>query len=77
VSEKLDELKREITKLSESERAELAQILIESLEPPGDTGDVEEAWRTEAARRSAEIARGDVQAIPGDEVFARLRQQLG
>ena len=77
MSERLDELKHEVTQLSESERAELALILIESLEPLGDFGDADEAWRAEITRRSAEIARGEVQPVPGDDVFARLRQQLG
>jgi len=72
----LAELKRQAAQLSQSERAELALALIESLdgEPPAD---VEEAWRVEVERRIAEIDRGEVQLIPGDEVFARLRKRLG
>ncbi|MFN8632306.1 MAG: addiction module protein [Chloroflexota bacterium] len=77
MSEKLDELKREASQLSESERVELAYILIESLDPPGESPDiVDEAWRVEIERRSAEVRRGDVKPIPGDEVFARLHRDL-
>jgi putative addiction module component (TIGR02574 family) len=72
----LDELKQKATQLSESERAELALSLIESLDDEADTG-VDEAWRVEIDRRVAEINRGDVQSTPGDEVFARLRRKLG
>jgi putative addiction module component (TIGR02574 family) len=72
----LDELKQKATQLSESERAELALSLIESLDDEADTG-VDEAWRVEIDRRVAEIDRGDVQSTPGDEVFARLRRKLG
>jgi putative addiction module component (TIGR02574 family) len=72
----LDELKQKATQLSESERAELALSLIESLDDEADTG-VDEAWRVEIDRRVAEINRGDVQSTPGDEVFARLRSKLG
>jgi putative addiction module component (TIGR02574 family) len=78
VSIELDELKQAAAKLSESERAELALALIESLDPDIEDGvDVEKAWLDEIARRSAEIDRGEAELIPGDEVFARIRQQLG
>lgn len=72
----LAELKQQAAQLSQSERAELALALIESLdgEPHAD---VEETWRVEVERRIAEIDRGEVQLIPGDEVFARLRKRLG
>jgi len=72
----LDELKQKATQLSESERAELALSLIESLDGEADAG-IDEAWQAEIDRRVAEIDRGDVQLIPGDEVFARLRRKLG
>ena len=70
------ELKQEATQLSENERAELALALIESLDGKFDAG-VDEAWRVEIERRIAEIERGDVKLVPGDEVFARLRRKLG
>jgi len=72
----LTELKERASQLSEVERAELALALIESLDGPADA-DVEEAWRIEVDRRIGEIERGEVQLIPGDEVFARLRRRLG
>jgi putative addiction module component (TIGR02574 family) len=62
--------------LAELKRTELALSLIESLDGPADP-DVEEAWRLEIERRMGEIDRGEVQLIPGDEVFARLRRRLG
>jgi putative addiction module component (TIGR02574 family) len=73
----LDELKREVAKLFEGERAELALALIESLDASADGNDVEAAWLRETERRADEIDRGEVNTIPGDEVFARLRRQLG
>jgi putative addiction module component (TIGR02574 family) len=76
MSSVLAELKQKAAKLSDDERAELALALIESLDGEADTG-VEEAWRIEIERRIAEIDRGEVQLIPGDEVFARLRRKLG
>lgn len=72
----LAELKQKAAQLSESERAELALALLESLDGEMDIG-VDEAWRVEIERRIAEIDRGEVQLIPGDEVFSRLRRKLG
>ena len=76
VSISLDDLKRDAAQLSEIERAELALSLIESLEAWVDDGDVEEAWRLEIERRVDEVERGERELIPGDDVFAELRQRL-
>lgn len=76
MSDMLAELKRKASQLSDVERAELALSLIESLDGPADP-DVEEAWRLEIERRIGQIERGDVELVPGDEVFARLRRRLG
>jgi putative addiction module component (TIGR02574 family) len=76
MSNTLSELKEKASHLSDPERAELALSLIESLDGPADP-DVEEAWRLEIERRVGQIERGEVQLIPGDEVFARLRRRLG
>ncbi len=76
VDDTLAELKKKAAQLSDADRAELALSLIESLDGPADP-DVEEAWRQEIERRIGQIERGEVQLIPGDEVFARLRRRLG
>jgi putative addiction module component (TIGR02574 family) len=57
--------------LPESERATLAGLLIESLEPPPDPG-VEELWAEEAERRWREIESGAVAAIPWEDVRTKL-----
>ena len=69
------EIQRELSELSPEERAKLALSLVESLEPE-DEGDIAEAWRVEAERRYEQYKRGEVQAIPGDEVFAKIRSRL-
>jgi len=76
MSNTLAELKQRASLLPETERAELALSLIESLDGPGDP-DVEEAWRVEIECRIDQIDRGEVKLVPGDEVFARLRRRLG
>ena len=67
----LKNLFREVFELPESERATLAGLLIESLEPPPDP-EVEEAWAEEAERRWKEIQSGAVKTIPWEEVKAKL-----
>jgi putative addiction module component (TIGR02574 family) len=76
MSDTLIELKEKASKLPEEERAELALSILESLDGPADT-DVENAWQVEIERRVGQIERGEVQLIPGEEVFARLRRRLG
>ena len=76
MSTEFADLKQKVARLSEKERAELALALIESLDGEADV-DVEEAWRVEIERRVGQIERGEVQLIPGDEVFARIRRKLG
>ncbi len=69
------EIQRELSELPSEDRAKLALALVESLEPE-DEGDIAEAWRLEAERRYEQYKRGEVQTIPGDEVFARIRARL-
>ena len=77
MSVEFEALKEQEAKLSTEERAELARFLIESLDPVTDNvEDVERAWRLEIERRVGEIDRGEVEPIPGDEVFARVRRRL-
>ena len=76
MSDTLAELKQKASQLTEAERADLALSLIESLDGPADP-DVEEAWRVEIEHRSGQVDRGEVQLIPGDEVFAKLRRRFG
>ena len=76
MADNLAELKEKAAQLPEADRAELALALIESLDGPADAG-VEEAWRVEIEQRAAQVERGEVKLIPGDEVFERLRRRLG
>ena len=78
MTNRLAELKEKAAQLPEAERAELALALIESLDGPAQADvDVEEAWRVEIERRVAQVERGEVRLIPGDEVFEPLRRRLG
>ncbi len=63
----LTDLVQEAARLPEGERATLAGLLIETLDPAPE-GDVEAAWSAEVARRVAELDAGTVQTIPWEEV---------
>lgn len=76
MSNVLGDLKAKAFELSEFERAELAFALIESLDGPVDP-DAEQTWACEIERRVAQLDCGEVTLIPGDKVFADLRQRLG
>jgi putative addiction module component (TIGR02574 family) len=67
---------RDVFELPESERATLAGLLIESLDPPPDR-DVEELWAAEEERRWREIESGAVETVPWEEVRARLFRRRG
>jgi putative addiction module component (TIGR02574 family) len=68
-----DKLFQEALELEQRDRAELAKLLIDSLDPTTEQ-DVEEAWMREIDRRTAELDAGTVQTIPWDTVRARLRR---
>jgi putative addiction module component (TIGR02574 family) len=78
MSSVLTELKEKAAQLSETERAELALALIESLDGPAESdAEVDEAWRIEIDRRVAQVEQGEVELVPGDEVIRRVRRRLG
>jgi putative addiction module component (TIGR02574 family) len=67
----LKEIIRDAAALSESDRATLAGVLIESLEGKPDD-DVETAWSAEIERRAAQIDAGEVALIPWEQVREEL-----
>jgi putative addiction module component (TIGR02574 family) len=75
MSRLLDELERQARALTPREKATLARILIEELDPALDA-EVEELWRAEAQRRYEAFLNGELEALPGDEVMAKARSRL-
>ena len=63
----LKELFSEAADLSEHDRATLAGLLIESLDPNPDPK-VEGAWADGIAKRVAELDAGTVETIPWEQV---------
>ena len=55
-------------------RADLADRLLASLGEPVDP-EITKAWSEEADRRMEEFREGRMEAIPGDEAWARIAQR--
>ena len=73
MSRTVRELYEKASELAPSDRAELAGLLLESLEEHGDTG-VEEAWAAEIEDRMAEYRAGRVKTLSWQEVRAHLHR---
>src|SRR5438045_1470774 len=73
MSRAVQELYEKASELAPNDRAELAGLLLESIEEPSDEG-VEEAWAAEIDRRMAEFRAGRIKTIPWSEVRARLHR---
>jgi putative addiction module component (TIGR02574 family) len=69
------DLFKDASELSEKDRADLAGLLIDSLEGEPDEG-VEAAWAAELERRVAELEAGTVKSVPWGEVRQRLLSRL-
>jgi putative addiction module component (TIGR02574 family) len=63
----------EIISLPMEERAQMAEALLQSLNPQDDATTA--AWLAVAERRRNELASGRVQPIPAEQVFERIRQR--
>ena len=70
-----EDLYRLALELTDAERAALAGMLLDSLEP-GEDPEVESAWLAEVDRRVAELDSGAVQPVSWALVRDRLRRKL-
>jgi len=69
-------LTEELLSLPCEDRIRIVERLLESLNAPADN-EIEQAWAIEVERRIDELNSGTVRSIPGEEVFADIRQRLG
>lgn len=74
MTEHAEKMKQEVLQLPEHDRAELARLLIESLDETEDT-DVEAAWDAELERRLKKIEEGKSHLRPAHEVLAEIRDK--
>ena len=68
------ELFEEAMRLDPAERATLMRPLIDTLDAESEEG-TEDTWRAEVERRIAELDSGTVEAVPWEELRARLYQR--
>ncbi|MFT5122729.1 MAG: putative addiction module component (TIGR02574 family) [Kiritimatiellia bacterium] len=57
------------------ERTFVVDSLLRSLNSPDP--EIDQKWAAVAKRRLGELRSGKVQPVPGDEVFAKIRQRFG
>ena len=57
-----------------NDRLGLVEKLLCSLNLPTQ-GEIDNLWAKEAERRVGEIDRGEVELIPGEKVFEKIRQK--
>jgi len=63
----------EVASLPVEERARVVDTLLRSLNAPESA--IDSAWMEVAQRRLDELRAGRVEAVPGEAVFARIRQR--
>jgi putative addiction module component (TIGR02574 family) len=69
----LESVTAEALKLTPDERTELIETLIASVEHPTP---LHPAWAAEIERRLDDLDAGRTQAVPAEEVFARIEAKL-
>ncbi|MBD5804153.1 putative addiction module component [Azoarcus sp. Aa7] len=73
MSATLESVMAEAMKLTPDERADLIETLIASAEPATR---LHPAWEAEIGRRLDDLEAGRTEAVPADEVFARIEAEL-
>ena len=61
--------------LTDAERREVAEALLDSVAPTS-VGELEAAWNGEARARADRLARGEIEARDGNEVLEEIRAEL-
>jgi putative addiction module component (TIGR02574 family) len=69
-----EQVLREALALAPQERAELVEQLLATFQSPPDPH-LDELWAREAEDRLDAYERGDLKAVPAEEVFDRIRQR--
>jgi hypothetical protein len=56
-------------------RAEVADLLVQSLET-AELGQIDRLWIAEATRRRDEVRSGEVETVPGEQALRRVRYSI-
>jgi putative addiction module component (TIGR02574 family) len=65
---------QEAAALPVEERVIVVDSILRTLNPPNP--DIDKEWVAVAKRRLAELRSGRVRPVPGDHVFARIRERF-
>ena len=65
---------REAATLPVEERAIVVDSLLRTLNPPD--AEIDKAWVRIAQRRLADLRAGRTQPVPGDQVFAKIKERF-
>lgn len=71
---KTEDLLAEISSLPTEEGAAVADMVLKSLSPTDDT--VDSQWRLVAQQRVKQIKSGQIELIPGEEVFKQIQKRF-
>lgn len=72
----LKEIEEKALTLPIADREVLIKNLVYSLQD-STLSEIDEAWIEEAERRYEDYKAGIIKGIPGDRIFAEIRQELG
>ncbi len=72
----IDQVEAQALALNDTERADLAERLVESLAQPASSA-AQVAWLALARQRRDEIRSGAIVGIPGEEGSAMVRKLVG
>jgi len=70
-----EDIIQEVTSLPVEERIIVVDSLLRTLNMPDR--DIDREWVAVAKRRLAELRSGRIKPVPGDQVFARIRERFG
>lgn len=65
-------IEQSLLRLPKSERAHLAQLLLDSLDEPSDA-EIQGLWLDEAQRRAAELDSGTVQLVRSEDLDRQVQ----
>ena len=72
---KTQDIIQEASSLPVEERVIVVDSLLRTLNMPDP--DIDKEWVAVAKRRLTELRAGRVKPVPGDQVFARIRERFG
>lgn len=73
--QRIKDLIREASELPVEDRARIIDSLLRTLNAPNP--EIDRAWVEAAESRLSELRSGRAEPVPGDEVFARIKQRFG